>query len=154
MKTIPLNNGMAALVDDEDYEWLSSFTWYARRANKSTELYYAMTTLNERPSRMHRMILGLTSQSQLTDHRNGNGLDNQRHNLRIATRLTNQWNQPPKKGRQFKGVFQNCSGFFARIRWHKQPIYLGQYHTAQEAAAAYNEAATELFGEFARLNQL
>lgn len=150
MRTIPLNKGFVALVDDEDYEWLSQFQWYVKHANESTDLYYAITGHR----RMHRMILGLTSAHILTDHRDGNGLNNQRHNLRVATRLTNQWNQPPKKGRQFKGVFENAGRYFARIRWHGQPIYLGRYDTQQEAAAVYNEAATELFGEFARLNQL
>lgn len=93
---------------------------------------------------MHHDITGV----QRLDHRDGDGLNNQRQNLRPATNRENQGNSPPKKGRRFKGAFPSSCGFFARCAGK----YLGHFNSELLAATAYNAEAVKVFGEFARLN--
>lgn len=88
------------------------------------------------------------------DHENGIKTDNRLWNIREATRSQNAANQPLRAGKRFKGIGRNKSGlpFKATIRVNWKSIYLGSYATEEEAAAAYNVAATKHFGSFARLN--
>ena len=94
MKTIPLTQGQHAIVDDADYERLSAYRWYAAWKNNT---YYAArkTPLNGRKQGteyMHHVIIGKPQNGQVTDHRNRNGLDNRRSNLRHATKSVNRMN--------------------------------------------------------------
>ena len=90
---------------------------------------------------------------QTVDHINGDRLDNRRANLRLCDRAQSTWNRGPRGGRKFKGVTMLPSG-----RWQSYITargcqqYLGLFNTAEEAAAAYDDAARRLHGEFARLN--
>lgn len=88
------------------------------------------------------------------DHKNGNGLDNRKCNLRIATSSQNKANTKIRR--------DNTSGFKGVI-WHKASNkwmarvadkYLGLFRSKYEAAKAYNQKAKEMFGEFARLNEI
>ena len=94
----------------------------------------------------------------LCDHINGNGLDNRRNNLRTCTNAENLQNRPKQKNNTsgFKGVFLNklTGKWEARIYSRKTRTYIGLYKNKIDAANAYNEKATELFGEFARLNKI
>lgn len=156
MKTIPLTRGLSAMVDDEDYESLAPFHW---RAQPGGQAHYAVRTSSETPRqtvRMHRQILDVLP-GQDVDHRNGDGLDNQRANLRACSRSENLDNQRPRHGSSsFKGV----SWVVSRSKWQAviQPRphreFLGYFATEVAAARAYNAAALRLFGEFARLNDV
>ncbi len=113
---------------------------------------------------MHRVVMERVLQRTLAsaryeevDHINGNKLDNRRSNLRLANRSTNQANRGAsyhnKSG--LKGV---CHAPHTKDRWRAQitvrghKMYLGTFTTPEEAARAYDQAAIQHFGEFARLN--
>jgi hypothetical protein len=140
---IRLAGGQVALVDAEDYEWLSKFSWslasrYAkRRAGKTSKL-------------MHREIMNSPPGLDV-DHINGDGLDNRRANLRLAGRGQNVANQKPKEGR-YKGVSKNGKRYMARIKVHYKSRFLGLFDTPEEAAKMYDFAAKRYFGQFANLN--
>lgn len=92
------------------------------------------------------------------DHKNRNGLDNQGHNIRWATRSQNQMNIDKPRFRKgtsrFKGVelLKACNRWRARIRHNRVGIHIGLFTDEIEAAKAYDATACRLFGEFARTN--
>jgi hypothetical protein len=148
MKEIKLSQNKVAIVDDEDYEFLSEFTWYAQR---NRTIFYAYRQYN---ILMHRVIIK-AKKGDLVDHINGDGLDNRKSNLRIATNQQNQrnrhivWSSSGYKGVSYD---KERDKFSAGIRIDGKTIHLGRYNTAIEAAIIYDEAALEKFGDFARLN--
>jgi len=161
MKEIKLTQGKVALVDDEDYEHLSRFKWYASRAKNN---FYA--TRRGRPGLgekrttifMHRIIIG-TPENLDTDHEDGNTLNNQRYNLRSCTRAENDHNRRGYKANVsgYKGVTRSRrlhNPWRATIKFKNKTTPLGNYKTKEEAALAYNEKASELFGKFAYLNKI
>jgi hypothetical protein len=156
MKEIPLSQGKVALVDDEDYEWLSQWKWCAS-FNGCT--WYAVRKDCSGPRRrmvkMHRLIMGEPMGIQV-DHINGDGWNNQRKNLRLDPNSQNQHNR--RKNRRgsslFKGVSwrKGCRRWWAYIVHLGVKKHLGYFDSEEVAARAYDKAAKELFGEFARLN--
>jgi hypothetical protein len=164
MREIALTQGKVALVDDEDFERLSQFNWCAYKSKKT---WYAMRAVKVghnayRCLDMHRDILGLQfGDGVKTDHRDGNGLNNLRANIRRCSSLQNRRNFPGYSDRRrsnFKGVSydKNCPGRPWRVRIRIGTIrhYVGRFDDEQAAAVAYNEAATIHFGEFAWLNKV
>lgn len=154
MIEIPLTQGQVALIDDEDWDLVSEFKWFAQKDKKT---YYARRA-NRPKVLLHRFILQ-AKVGQKVDHIKGNWLDNRRENLRIATSSQNQWNQQAYSQRgssKFKGVslYRPYSKWLACIRVNNKRIHLGYFKDEKEAALAYNEAALEYFGEFARLNEV
>lgn len=156
MKYIRVKWGMRAIADDEDYDWLSQFKW---RLTPSGYVYRLDEIAPNQFLRimMHRAIL-LTPHDKITDHINGNTLDNRRGNLRICTSSQNQANRrctrkTPTTSR-FKGVSWHAGDrrWQAKIGVNRQHIYIGEFKDETDAARAYNEAAKKYFGEFARLN--
>jgi hypothetical protein len=155
MKTIPLSQGRVAIVDDRDFETLNRYKWYAQKIGNT--LYAARhATGRHRTIYMHRQIPGITDPGIFVDHRNGNGLDNRRQNLRLATKTENARNRPAPKNNTsgFKGVHWHKQGnaYRARIKVNGKNIHLGLFPTPTEAARAYDQAARKYFGEFARTN--
>lgn len=144
-----------ALVDDQDYELVSQYRWHVYEVDRKSGRPngpYAMTTLWEngqyRHLRMHCLIMGFKG----IDHVNHDGLDNQRHNLRQATRTQNNHNQRPQlsAASQYKGVTQPKPGLWrAHIRIEGRPHRIGDFASEAEAAYAYDAAAREVHGEFA-----
>lgn len=154
MKEISLTQGKMALVDDSDYEELGQWKWYAMRTASHRDRWCAarcVPTGNGRQANiyMHRAILKPAS-GVFIDHIDGDGLNNQRSNLRLATNQENCRNQRVRRNNTtgYKGVFKWHNRWGAKI----QEYYLGLFNTPEEAATAYNEAANELFGEYARFN--
>lgn len=153
MREIPLTKGKVAIVDDEDYVRLAKYKWhlfsrgYAARGiweNGKVKAIY-----------MHREILNVES-GFVTDHINGDKLDNRRQNLRICSQLENTRNRK-KRGDcklQFKGISKNngSQNFSSNIKIKGERISLGSFKTQLEAAKAYDQAAIKYYGEFARLN--
>jgi hypothetical protein len=159
LKEIPLSRGYIAIIDDEDFDLVSQYKWFAV---KNRHVVYAYTTnkTNKKPVflRMHSLILN-AQPGQQVDHINGNGLDNRRCNLRFASNSKNQMNRFYISGvSKYKGVSKDGRSksrpWKAAIQKDKKRYYLGTFSTEIEAAKAYNEAAKILFGEFARLNDI
>lgn len=154
MKEIQLTRGMSALVDDADFDWLSAFSWCANKTNK--HVWYAITTIKSKQVYMHRLILGLTERYQRTDHKNGNGLDNQRVNLRLSDASSNNCNRGKNSNNTsgYKGVIwcKITKSWRAQIGLNNKCIIVGNFKTPEFAAHAYDLAARSLHGEFARPN--
>jgi len=157
MQRIPLTQNQVALVDDSDFDDLNRVKWFAV---KSRNTYYAMRKClfgGERHNmQMHRQITSTPCGLQ-TDHRNGNGLDNRRSNLRICTHSENCQNRrcdPKKFSSCFKGVHwhKRDRKWYTKIRQNGKQVHLGSFDSEIEAAKAYDRKAIELFGGFACLN--
>jgi hypothetical protein len=145
-----------ALVDDCDFDSVSGYKWYAKKKHKV--FYAAMNYSSETPSGridLHRFIMNPKS-GQEVDHRNGDGLDNRRSNLRVCSHRQNLMNQRIRKGAssKYKGVVWDKTNkkWKASIGFNYKLIHLGRYINEKDAAMAYDKKAQELFGEFARIN--
>ena len=158
MKEIPLTQGKVALVDDEDYEKLIKCKWWAA---KDCCTYYAKATLQANNIKstisMHRVVMGLGSgDSQKIDHRNNNGLDNRKSNLRLCSDGENARNRKPYIGKSspYKGVtwHKRIEKWQTRIGFEGKQIHLGYFEEEIEAAIAYNKAAFKHFKSFSYLN--
>jgi len=157
VKTVPLGGkkaaGRVALVDDEDLPLVMQYAWHLHENHRPGPegLVYARTKRG--PSKgffMHTLITGWSG----ADHADRNGLNNQRYNLRPATNSQNGANGRRYRGSaEFKGVYQHGSSkWYAAIRVDKRLRYLGTFADPVEAARAYDTAALEAWGAFARLN--
>lgn len=150
-KIIPTNSKKNILVDNKNFGWLNQYRWYITTNNAGNS--YAYTTYKSQCLYMHRLILGLEpGDRKCTDHINNNGLDNQEHNLRICNYKENEANSQSKGGiSKYKGVClmpgrKKC--WMAKINNN----YIGYFDNEKDAALAYDVAAKELFGEFAKTN--
>lgn len=152
MKKIPLTQGKFALIDDEDFDKINQYKWHL--FNNHDRGLYARSSGK---ILMHRMILDLIDPKIKIDHINHDGLDNTRLNLRICTDSQNQQNRnKPKKicTSKYKNVSwkKQNNKWQSYINFNKKRIFLGYFSKEMEAAKAYDNAAKELFGKFARLN--
>ena len=156
MKKIRLTQHKYALVDNQDFAWLSKFKW---NACKNGMTYYARRLERQGSHRvnihMHREIAKPPIAIGV-DHRNGNGLDNRRLNLRPATQQQNNHHASLRKDNTsgYKGVcyYKRGSHWRAYISINQKILHIGYFDTAKQAAKAYDRKATILFGEFAYLN--
>ncbi len=149
---IPLTEGYAAIVNDEDFERISRHTWYAVIPGGKHVYAIRHTSKRNHSMSMHREILGL-SKGESTDHRDGNTLNNRRSNLRKCTQGENVRNSKKHgKRSRFKGVYPVKCKWGARIFYNKRLFSLGSFPAEEDAARAYDKAARELHGEFACVN--
>lgn len=160
MKEIPLSRGVFAIVDDEDYEYLIQWRWYATKCRKT---FYAMRNDGKYPNRktirMHRAITGVEPSLEV-DHIDGNGLNNQKSNLRTCTKKENirsrgmmTRNTSGYRGAgKYSSKEYNSKKYVAQICVDRKKITLGYFDDIISAAKAYDKAAKEYFGEFAKLN--
>lgn len=150
MRTIPLSKGKIALVDDEDYNAVIGYSWHAQD-NGKTWYAAAWNPATRKPMYLHRYLMGFPPCK--VDHRNRNGLDCTRENLRQATHSHNNANQGKHRentSSRFKGVYWEAK----RQKWVARidSRYIGRYGDETEAAKAYDGAALQEWGEFACLN--
>lgn len=159
MKTIELTQGKVALVDDEDYDFLSKYKWKAHKSRGSRTCFYAdrdfgSTRSDRKTVSMHSLILGVVDGKEI-DHIDGDGLNNRKSNLRHCSRAENCRNV--RRG-SIKGVHIDkrklLRKYMAKITSNGKTTFLGMFSTAAEAGMAYNEAAKKLHGEFASINRL
>lgn len=157
-RLIPLSQGKFAIVDEADFEWLNQWKW---STNKNCNTYYALriaTIKNKNKTLyMHREIMERYGVfSKCYDHRNHNGIDNRKINIRPATKSQNHHNQKIGMGftSRYKGVYWHNQNkkWIARITYNKKLMYLGSFKNEIKAALTYDEAAKKYFGEFANPN--
>jgi hypothetical protein len=167
MKLIPLTRGQSAMVDDADFDWLNQqkwcawkdgFTWYAARHGRVNQG-------EPRIVRMHRQLLDAGAKEKV-DHVDGNGLNNQRSNLRLATKRQNAQGRRRKslgKSSKYRGVswVKRDSVWAVSIgagairtngTRNRKTIMVGYFRNEIEAAKAYDAAARKHFGKFASPN--
>lgn len=136
-----------------DYHKISKVKWFKDSTG------YARMSIRRNGIRtdyaMHRVVIK-AKPGQIVDHINGDPLDNRRSNLRIVTASQNNMNSKPSLNRKYKGVYKTTKGttYESRIGFKGKQIYLGCFKTQEEAAAAYDDGAMILFGDFARLNNI
>ena len=153
MIKIPISQEKEVIIDDEDYELVSQYKWYTRKARHT---YYAVCHVYKNGKRtslaMHQV---LCPSPDKVDHKNGNGLDNRRGNLRACTKHQNDMNRHYTFGSsKYKGVSWNKRDkkWQATIKYNNVGKFLGYFTVEEEAAKAYDSAALEYFGEFASIN--
>lgn len=141
-------------IDQEDLDYFNSLNW--RLVDKKGTLYL-YTSLNGRTIYFYREILGVEDKV-IVDHINGDTLDNRKCNLRISDKRKNAQNM--KSNKNSTSSFKGVSWDKFRLKWkatikHEgNQVFLGRFLDEKEAAIAYNKAASEYFGEYARLNDI
>lgn len=148
MKTIQLTKGFVAKVDDEDYHWLSTFGKWTAEPRKLT--CYAKIRRNHKTVYMHQLI----AQANGADHKDGDGLNNQRSNLRLADSSQQHFNQRIRSDNTtgHKGVsfYKRTSQYVVNIRAYGKNHHFGYYDTLDEAAKVAYQNRQRLHGEFCR----
>ena len=158
MKEVQITKGYVAIVDDEDFEMVSSRSWHVH-VDKKRNCTYALTDIcsngGHKTLSMHCFLVK-PEKGYLVDHRNQNGLDNRRDNLRVCTSSQNKCNSPKRRDskNKYKGVSFRCNKWRAAITKDGVKEHLGSFHTEIEAAMAYDRRAVELHGEFAYTNNV
>jgi hypothetical protein len=164
MRIVPLHGKLArgrhAFVSARHYDLVMAYRWWVwerRLPNGSLDGPYAVTTIRLPDGRrvtikMHQLIMGCAG----VDHRNGYGLDNTDYNLRKANQAQNGANRRPSAGSTsgYKGVYRDAQSgkWRASITVNYKTRKLGRFAGEEDAARAYDDAAVEAWGSFARLN--
>lgn len=157
MKKIPLKSkkypNRFALVDDCDYDLVSTIEWRVA-VEKGRCVYAIFRPTGKLPIKMHRLIMGVVDSNTLVDHRNGNGLDNRRRNLRTATQNQNKTNRRKRTGSMSKhiGVSSRGSKWYAFCNKDGIKYSIGPYESEFIAAVMRDKLARRIQGEFASLN--
>jgi hypothetical protein len=159
MRTIELTQGQFAVVDDEDFDLLSRWKWFAHW-EKRTQSFYACRSVSADANGkkgtvwMHRQILGLSvGDGKIGDHINTEAtLDNRRNNLRIVTAHQSMCNRRAHKNNRsgVKGISLNNGSYLVRIVVNRKTICLGRRKQIEDAKVLYAEGAKKYHGEFAR----
>jgi hypothetical protein len=148
-----LSKDRFAIIDPEDFQKLARYDWYL---NQRKGMCYAVTINSGIILNMHRVVTN-TPKGKIVDHRNHDGLDNRKANLRIAEYWQNCCNKRinrKDKTSKYKGVGFNkrLKRWQANIHYKRNRIYLGLFENEVDAAMAYDTAAKIYHGEFAVLN--
>jgi hypothetical protein len=157
-KTIAISNSLIpAIVDAKWYAYLSQWPWHLDKKGYVRCSDYSIGTL--KTLKMHRIVLGLTNPKMQGDHINRNKLDNRTINLRIATNQQNKHNSIKMNTKNSTSKYKGVYWHKANSKWvaaiaDKGKRHIGTFDTEIEAAKAYNAKAIELFGEFARINEI
>lgn len=166
MKIIKLTKGFETIVDDDDFDWLSQWKW---RVVENGNQHYAIHGLNRKYSKgpvlyMHRVVLNLQSldgqnlePKKIVDHKDQNGLNNQKSNLRLVNKSKNAMNSKKRRTQtssKFKGVWWSKEKlkWYAYITANKKRRFLGYFFKEKDAAEAYDRAAVIIHDEFCSLN--
>ena len=150
MREIPLTQDKVALVDDEDFDRVAAHKWCAERIGNT---FYACSRIYGKNVRMHRFILGLTDPKIVSDHIDGNGLNNSKANIHATNHSINSFqalkrsnsNIQPMRSK-YKGVFPCRDNWQAKVKFHQKQIYIGTYNSEVLAAQARDKKIIELLG--------
>ena len=145
--SIKLACGRKIVVDAGDLQLVTEFRW---RSSEHKNTFYAVTGVGKNRRYLHRLLIP----ARLIDHRDGNGLNNRRNNLRVATTSQNQANQRKSKSRITSSRYKGVSLHKQTGKWVAwcADWYLGLFVNEKEAAEMYDIAAVMRYGKFARLN--
>lgn len=154
MKKIQLTQNQIALVDDEDFERINQYKWYAVKCKQT---YYAQRQVripltNKRKTyHLHKVILNTDQQ---VDHIDSNGLNNQKYNLRLCNNKQNSYNKRSTKGSsKYKGVHKTKSNTFeTQIKINYKSYNIGRNNDEIICAKYYDCVARFYHGEFAKCN--
>lgn len=160
MKLIRVSNEEFSMVDDSDYTALLNYSWAARKSGNTKYCYTRFIAPNGGHFYIdiHRAIMGVYDSKILIDHKDGNGLNNQRKNLRVCNRSQNASNRHHPKNKNNTSSYFGVSWMVTAKRWRAYIVKdckqksLGLFKREEDAALAYNKAAIELHGEFAKQN--
>ncbi len=155
-RTIQLSRGKNTLVDQDDFGRLARWSWHAFRSDRPGSLGPEHWYARGSHQWMHRLLAGATDEHHV-DHRNGDGLDNRRENLRLCSKTENKRNvRTSWGGSRYKGVSFEPS----RNKWKvaimgadRKRIRIGRFESETDAARAYDEAAIREYGAFACTNR-
>lgn len=158
MKTITIisktHGTHEVMVDDEDYDRVIKIKWHIR---KERNVFYVASTILRKSILMHRFILGVTDPKIQVDHKDRDGRNNQRFNIRLCTNSQNQMNKKAKGASKYLGVSiarirEKYIYWVGAIHVNGKYIRLGYFKVEEDAAKAYDEAAKKYHGEWANLN--
>lgn len=162
MKIIELTQDKVALVDDEDYDVLMEHKWCA---HWNYTKWYAVSRINAKVTKMHKFLLhseaayihGKYALLEI-DHVDGDGLNNQRNNLRWVSRTENLRNRVANKSSssQYVGVYfeQYTQRWCAAIKVDGKTFKIGRFDNEYDAALARDKVALDMWGNIAKMNVL
>lgn len=153
MKQIPLTQGKVALVDDADFQHFNQWKWHYHHGYAERTEYIGGDGYKSKAVYMHNEIMQPPVGMEV-DHRDGDGLNNQRYNLRNSTHAQNSTNRGKRSDNTsgYIGVYKYNNGWMAQLMKDGEYVLSKAFPTAIEAARARDKAAREHFGEFAILN--
>lgn len=162
VRYIPLSQGNNAMIDADDYERINQYRWHTLKGKTNT---YAVRYENDNSLiwkngrqtiiYLHRFILGLSAYKDnkiVVDHKNRNGLDCRKENLRAATGTQNSINKNVSNPTGYRGTYKLVKSYGYQIKIGKANHRVSGFKTLEEAARAYDAKAKEVHGEFAYLN--
>jgi len=157
MKKIKLLRGKVVLVDDENFDFINQWQWYLMKGNHTN---YACRKEKKKTILIHRVIMN-TPDNMEVDHKDRNGLNCQKSNMRNCNHSQNNANRGERKGMsKYRGVYfmrqtyknKERTYIIADIRVNNKTIHLGYFETEIDAAIAYNKAAINYHKDFANIN--
>ena len=140
---VPLTQGLEALIDAADLPLIAGKSWQAR-PRRDGKGHYAVSSGG---TRMHRLLMGVWDH-RIVDHRDGDGLNNRRSNLRVGTQSGNSVNRRTTPGKYLRGARPKKGKWQAYIKFQGRQRSLGYYETEQQAHEAYLAEATKLHGDW------
>lgn len=155
MKELELSQGFKTYVDDEDYDHLNQWKWYYHKGRAVRGQWHKCPVCVREKIYMARYLMKCPPHL-FVDHIDGNPLNNTKRNLRICTKAQNCQNRKKRNSSpyKYKGAYFYDGKWVSSIGYKNKSIFIGRFNNDIDAAIAYNKKAIELFGEFAKLNDI